>query len=196
MLNEWLHPETKEKRAKRIEEERKDMEEMRRRMEAQRIIDLQGPRVELREQNLWQWIAQIEEGERERMETPSERRTRERRQEIRDHRHFLKQYGRFHKIVRTARHTLDGSERREAFRRFWAGLYTAEDEDPLVRTRGEELAIRTADLREYKALEDEERREAGRRLTVVDPPTLLREHGTTIPPQRSGIGAGVARLQD
>jgi hypothetical protein len=55
--------------------------------------------------------------------------------------------------------------------------------------------MRTAVLREYGALEDEERREAGR-LVEVHPLALFREHGTTIPPQRSGRGAGVARLQD
>jgi hypothetical protein len=70
-----------------------------------------------------------------------------------------------------------------------------EYEDPLARTRGDELAMRTAALREYEALEDEERREAGR-LMVIDPSTLLREDGTTIPPVRSGSGAGVARLQE
>jgi hypothetical protein len=95
------------------------------------------------------------------METPSERRTRERRQEIRDHRHFLKQDDRFHGIVKTVRKLPDGPERREAFRRFWAGLYTAEYEYPLAHTRGDQLAVRTAALQEYEALEDEERREAG-----------------------------------
>jgi hypothetical protein len=103
MLEEWLHPESMEERLARIEQERRDLEEMRRRMEAQRIIDVQGPSVELREQGLGKWMAQIEEDERQRMETPSEKRTRERRQEIGDHRHFLKQDGRFHGIVRTVR---------------------------------------------------------------------------------------------
>jgi hypothetical protein len=72
-------------------------------MEAERIIDLQTQEMELREQNLRQWIVQIEDDERQRMETPTERRTRERRQEIRDHRYCLKQDGRFHGIVRTVR---------------------------------------------------------------------------------------------
>jgi hypothetical protein len=53
--------------------------------------------------------------------------------------------------------------------------------------------MRTATLREYEALEDEEQREASR-LMVVDPPTLLKEDGTTIPIQRPGECAGVARL--
>jgi hypothetical protein len=62
--------------------------------------------------------------------------------------------------------------------------------------RADVLAMRTAALREHEALEDKERREAGWRFTVVHPPTLLREYGTTMPPQRYGIRAGVARLQD
>jgi hypothetical protein len=103
---------------RKIEEEQRELEEMRQRMEAQRIIDLQGPNVELREQNLGQWIAQIEEDERQRMETPTERRTRERRQDIRDHRHFLKQDGRFHGIIEIVRRLPDGPERREALRSF------------------------------------------------------------------------------
>jgi hypothetical protein len=90
----------------------------------------------------------------------------------------------------------DGLERREAFRRIWADLYTAEYEYPLARTRRDELPMRTAAFREYEVFEDEERREAGRKLVEVLPPALLREDGTTIPPQRSGIGAGVARLQE
>jgi hypothetical protein len=55
--------------------------------------------------------------------------------------------------------------------------------------------MRTAALREYEALEDEERREAGR-SRLVNRPMLLREDGTTIPPQRSGGSADVARLQE
>jgi hypothetical protein len=34
------------------------------------------------------------------------------------------------------------------------------------------------------------------RREEVHPPTLLREDGTTIRPQRSGISAGVGRLQE
>jgi hypothetical protein len=52
------------------------------------------------------------------METPTEQSNKERRQEIRGHRHFLKQDGRFHGIVRTVRRLPDGSELREAFRSF------------------------------------------------------------------------------
>jgi hypothetical protein len=75
-------------------------------------------------------------------------------------------------------------------------LYTAEIEDPPDCTRGDELAMRTSALREYEALDDEERREASRKLVEVHPPTLLREDGTTRPLRRSVGSAGVARLQD
>jgi hypothetical protein len=71
-----------------------------------------------------------------------------------------------------------------------------EYEDPLARTMGDELAMRTKALREYEAPEDEERREAGRKLVEVHPPTLLMEDGTTIPPQRLRTDAGVAWLQE
>jgi hypothetical protein len=43
---------------------------------------------------------------------------------------------------------LDGPERKEEFRRFWADLYTAVYEDPLARTMGDQLAMRTVALRE------------------------------------------------
>jgi hypothetical protein len=55
------------------------------------------------------------------METPTER-----RQEIRDHQYFLKQDGRFRGIVRIIRRLQDGSERREAIRRFWEDQYATE----------------------------------------------------------------------
>jgi hypothetical protein len=48
----------------------------------------------------------------------------------------------------------DVPERREAFRRFWAGLYTAEYEDPFARTRGDVLTLRRAMLREYESGDD------------------------------------------
>jgi hypothetical protein len=54
-----------------------------------------------------------------------------------------------------------------------------EYEDPLARTRGDQLALRAAALREYEPLEDEERREAGRGLQVVHAFVPLREDGTT-----------------
>jgi hypothetical protein len=90
-VREWLHPETEEERSKRTEQEQRDLEEMRRKTEAQRVVDLRGPTVELRERNLGQWTAQVEDDERQRMETPPERKTRERRQDIRNQRNFLKQ---------------------------------------------------------------------------------------------------------
>jgi hypothetical protein len=64
----------------------------------------------MREQALGQWTTQIEADERQRMETPTEGRVREWRQEIRDHRHFSKQDGRFRGIVRTIRRPQDGTE--------------------------------------------------------------------------------------
>jgi hypothetical protein len=63
------------------------------------------------------------------------------------------------------------------FRRFWANLYTQEDQDPLAREGTEILALRTAALREVEALEDEERRETGCRK-LVRPLTLIREDGS------------------
>jgi hypothetical protein len=199
-LEDWSHPETKEARAeerrRRIEQERKDIENMRVRMAAEQILENQGPRVEMREQVTGQWIAQIEEDERRRMESPTERRNRERRQEIRDHRRFLKQDGRFHGIVRTVRRLPDGPERREAFRRFWEGLYATEYEDPLARLGQEALTMRTAALREYEALEAEEQRESGKGLEVVYSLASLREDGTTGFPPREVRSAGVALSQE
>jgi hypothetical protein len=57
-LEEWLRPESKEERLRKIEQERRELDEMRRRMEAQLIVDEQGPGVELMEQSLRRWIAQ------------------------------------------------------------------------------------------------------------------------------------------
>jgi hypothetical protein len=172
------------------------MEEMGRRIVAERVAMEQGLRVELGEQATCQWIARIEEDERKRMKSPTERRTRERRQEIRDHRRFLKQDGHFHWIARTVRRLQDGPERREAFRQFWGWLCTAEYEDPLELTRGDELALKTAALREYEALEDEERRETGREFQVIHPRAPLREDGSTGFPLREVWSAGVALLQE
>jgi hypothetical protein len=92
--------------------------------------DGRTPRIQRREQTLGQWIVQIEERERQRMETSMERRTREWRQEIRDHRHSLKQDGRFLGIVHTIRRLQDGQEGREAIRRFWEDQYATEYADP------------------------------------------------------------------
>jgi hypothetical protein len=132
---------------------------MRLRMTPGRITDDHGPRVQVREQTLGQWIVQIEADKRQRIETPTERRTRERRQEIRDHRHFLKQDGRFRGTLRTIRRLQDGPERREAIRRFWEDQFVEEYASQLIQARGITLTLRAAALREYEALEDEERRE-------------------------------------
>jgi hypothetical protein len=104
-----------------------------------------SPHIPKRKQRM---IAQIEEDERQRMESHTERRTMERRQEIRDHRPFLKQDGRFHGILRTVRSLPDRPEWTEAFRRFWAELHTAVYEDPFAPMRGEALTLRTAALGE------------------------------------------------
>jgi hypothetical protein len=63
------------------------------------------------------------------------------------------------------------------FRRFWPDLYTQEYQDPLAREGAEQLALRTATLRELEALEDKERRETGGR-ELVRPLTLIREDGS------------------
>jgi hypothetical protein len=107
------------------------------------------------------------------MESPTERRTRERRQEIQDHRRYRKRDGRFQGIIEEVRRLLNGPERQEVLRRFWANLYTQEYQDPLAREGAEQLALRTAALRELEALEDEERRETGGR-ELVRPLTLIR----------------------
>jgi hypothetical protein len=111
------------------------------------------------------------------MESPTERRSRERRQEIQNHRRFLERDGRFQGIVEDVRRLPNGSERQEVFRRFWANLSTQEYQDPLAREDDEVLALRTAALRELEALEDEERRETGGRK-LVRPLTLYREDGS------------------
>jgi hypothetical protein len=138
---------------------------------------VQNERPVLVEQNLGQWIREIVEDERRRMESPTERRTRERRQEIQDHRRFLERDGRFQGIIEDVRRLPNGSERQEVFRRFWANLYTQEYRDPLAREGADQLALRTAALRELEALEDEERRETGGRK-LVRPLTLLYEDGS------------------
>jgi hypothetical protein len=56
--------------------------------------------------------------------------------------------------------------------------------------------ISQAALREYEALEDEERRESGRGLEVVHPFVPLREDGTAGFPFRGVKSAGVALLPE
>jgi hypothetical protein len=110
------------------------------------------------------------------METPTERRTRERREQIQENRRYLESDGRFTGIIEDIHRLPDGPERREVFRRFWFNLYTQEYQNPLVRGDAELLAVRTATLRELEALEDEERRESGG-WELARPITLYREDG-------------------
>jgi hypothetical protein len=129
------------------------------------------------EQNLGQWIREIEEDERRRRESPTERRIRERREQIQDHHRSLERDGRFREIVEDVRRLPNGPERQEVFRRFWANLYTQEYQNPRAREEADLLQLRTAALRELEALEDEERRETGGRESV-SPLTLLYEDGS------------------
>jgi hypothetical protein len=111
------------------------------------------------------------------METPTERRIRERREQIEEDRRYLAPDGRFTQIVEEVHRLPDGPECREVFRRFLAILYTQEYQNPLECEDAGLLSVRTATLRELEALEDEERRESrGREL--ARPITLYREDGT------------------
>jgi hypothetical protein len=159
---------------RRILEERWQQEAQQRARDRQAQALIQNQRAEFVEQNLGQWVRRIEEDERARMESPTERMTRERRQEIHDHRRYLERDGRFQGIVEDIRRLPDGPKRQEVFRRFRADLYTQDYQDPLEREGAEQLALRTAALRELKALEDEERRETGGR-ELVRPLTLYHE---------------------
>jgi hypothetical protein len=109
---------------------------------------------------------QIEQDERQRLGPPTERRTRERGQEIRDRRRYLKQDRRFRNITRTVRRLHEGPERREALRRFWEEVY---DDDPLVQAREDQMSVRGHILAGYIELEDEERRDTGREYKVIHP---------------------------
>jgi hypothetical protein len=142
-VQDWLDPEgaaaRKEERIRRWEEERRAIEEAQRQaflqrqreVQAQTLVQNQQP--VFGEQNLGQWVREIEADERLRMETPTERRTRERRQEIRDIRRSLGRDGRFREIVEDIRRSPNGPERQEVFRRFWANRYTQEYQNPLAR---------------------------------------------------------------
>jgi hypothetical protein len=70
-------------------------------------------------------------------------------------------------------------ERREAIRRFWEDQYAVEYADPMVQANGGTLGIRAAALREYEALEDEERRETGREFHAIHPHTPLGKGGSS-----------------
>jgi hypothetical protein len=162
---------------RRILEERREQEAQQRARDRQAQALVQNQRVVFEEQNLGQWIRRIEEDERRRMESPTERRTRERTQEIQANRRYLERDGRFRDIVEDVRRLPNGPERQEVFRRFWANLYMREYQNPLAREEVEVLALRTEASRELEALEDEERRETGG-WELVGPLTLLREDGS------------------
>jgi hypothetical protein len=203
-LEDWLHLETnedrrrtrEEERERRIKQERADIEAVRFRMAAGYITDDHGLRIQMRERALGQWIAQIEADENQRIETLAERRTRERRQEIGDHRHFLNEDCQLHGIVRTIRMLQDGPELMEAIRRFWEDQYVEGYANPLAQARGSTLTLRAAVLREYEALGDEERRETGRELQVIHPHAPSGSSGLTGFPLGGVRSAGVAPLQE
>jgi hypothetical protein len=197
--DEWLdklHPERIVERNRRMAEDRRilkvrwQQESQQRARDRQAQALVQNQRVEFVEQNLGQWIRNIEADERARMESPTERRTREQRQEIQDHRRYLERDGRFQRIVEDVRRLPNGPERQEVFRRFLADLYTQEYQDPLAREGADQLALRTAALRELEALEDEERRETGGR-DLVRPLTLNLEDGSRVE-CRSSTGTGLS----
>jgi hypothetical protein len=177
-------PEAAERRKEeprlRWEEEQRQIAELQaqaaqqrqRELQAQALVQNQRPVFV--EQNLGQWIRQIEEDERLRMETPTERRTRERREQIEENRRYLARDGRFTQVVEDVHRLPDGRERWEVFRRFWFNLYTQEHQNPLAREDAELLSVRAATLRELEALEDEERRESGGR-ELARPITLYRK---------------------
>jgi hypothetical protein len=73
---------------------------------------------------LGQWIREIEEDERRGIESPTERRARERREQIQANRRYLERDGKFLGIIEDVRRLPNGPERQEVFRRFWANLYT------------------------------------------------------------------------
>jgi hypothetical protein len=81
------------------------------------------------------------------METPSQRRTRGRQQEIRNLRRYLKQEGQF----------------RETLRRFLEDVY----QDPTVHARYERLSLSVHVLSEYIGLVDSERMESGQEFQVI-----------------------------
>jgi hypothetical protein len=189
---------------KKLEEEheRQAIEWMRRQRaiqqrarETQAQALLQSQRAEFVEQNLGQWMRQIGADERARIESPTERRARERRQEIQDHRQFLEREGRFQVIVAEVRRLPNGPERQKVFRGFLADLYAQEYQNPLALEGAELLVLRTAELRELEALEDEERRETGGR-ELVRPLTLFREDGSVVGGRSSpDIGWSVSALE-
>jgi hypothetical protein len=89
------------------------------------------PGIQRQEQELGQWLTQIEGDERPKMEPPTQRRTRERQREIEDKTHYSRQDGRFEEIVQTVERLQEGPQRRKALRRFWNDVY----EDQLVQAQ-------------------------------------------------------------
>jgi hypothetical protein len=157
----------------------------------------QLPSLRVTEQTVSPWIVPVEEDERQQMETPTERRAREERQEIKDHRHFLEQDGRFRKIVQVIRRLQDATERREAIRNFWNEMYEEVYADPLVQVvNGDPLWMRATALQVYTAMGDEERREMGRELHVGHPHAPFRGPIIAEFPLRGPRSAGVALLQE
>jgi hypothetical protein len=188
-VQDWQDPEgaehrREERRLRREEEQRRIVElqeqaaqQRQRELQAQALVQNQRPVFV--EQNLGHWVRKIEEDERLRMETPTEGRTRERREQIQENRRYLERDGRFTGIIEGVHRLPDGPERREVFRRFWANLYTQEYQNPLAREDADLLSLRTAAIRELEALEDEERRETGGR-ELVRPIALLYEDGSLV----------------
>jgi hypothetical protein len=122
----------KQERLRRWQEERRSTEEVRLHAIQQRQWEepaqalVQNQRPVFVEQNLGQWIREIEDDERRRMESPTERRTREWLEQIQADRRYLERDGRFQEIIEDVRRLPNGPERQEVFGRFWVNLFTQE----------------------------------------------------------------------
>jgi hypothetical protein len=81
-----------------------------------RVNSYEEPPMTITEQNSGQWLIQIERDEAQRMETPTEKRRRERTQELRDLRRHLKLGDRFVQIARRVRRLQQGPARDDALR--------------------------------------------------------------------------------
>jgi hypothetical protein len=155
------------------------------------------PSIKVKEQTIGYWLVQVEQDEKHQTETPVERRARESRQEIKDHRRLLKHDVCFRKIVQTLRRLQDGPERREEIRSFWNETYEEVYSDPLVQgVRGDPLRMRAAALQVCTELEDEGRRETGRESQVIRPHAPFRGSKVTQFPLRGPRSAGTALLQE
>jgi hypothetical protein len=120
--------------------------------------------MEFEEQNLGQWIRRTEEDERRRMESPTERPTRERRQEIQANRRYLEI------LLRTSGGCRMAQSVKRCLGGFWL-TYTCRS----TRTRWH-VSQRSYCPTGVGGLEDEERRETGGR-ELARPLTLLRDDG-------------------